>query len=234
MSPKTSILILAAILAGCRSTERAALSDDPAAPEFPDIKYMVNPLTIFHEVRLYYEMDRAPKELEGGAFEQPAFNRFPQEVETYTFGYRENPWLHKLSYQGGKFIVGDFSYPAEENSVLYIMKERPGPFSFRFHDRRITIDRSTAWKPAVLYRQIEEVKDVGGAAPTGSSRRGSSRTGSKIRRVQTRVVGEELQVGPHRITVVPGKPVWQVNGFRVQPQPGDTIVIDREGNVRTS
>jgi hypothetical protein len=218
---------LAGLLAGCQSPERTTLGDGPSPPEFPDVKYLLNPATILHEVRLCYEMDRAPKEDAG--IEQPVFQRVPHSQESYIFGFLEKPTLHRFSYKGGKFLVGDFSYPAEENSILYILMERPGNFSFRFHDRRITVERPTEWKPAVFYRQVEEVKDL-----AGSPQSKTSRSKSKTRKVQTRVVREELQVGPHRITLLPGNADWQVNGFRVRAEPGGTIVIDREGVVRTS
>jgi hypothetical protein len=212
---------------GCGSISGAAEGAPgiAEAPRFPDAKVLVQSSSILHEVGIILELDRLPRE-----DEEPMLLREPGE--RYVAGYSTDPVnrRHHFSYEEGHFLVGGFRYPAARNALLFIFRERSDSFSFLFRGRRITVERSGRWKPAVLYHKIEETEDVTPPAPTGSQKRRSRVTS---RKTVSRLLSEEIQVGPHRIAAAPGSPEWTVDGARVPAPPRGAITINRQG-VRAS
>jgi hypothetical protein len=218
---------LALALWGCASQSSLA----PGASQveliqFPGGKYLVISSHILHEVHLFFEMDRP-----AGKDEQPQLDR-PPGGEIYTAGFPgESPAAHhRFAYEEGNFEVGGFRYPAERNGLLFILKDRPGPFTFLFRGRRVTIERGGKWKPAVLYRAVE-VKEEISPPPAAQGRRRSRVT---TRRTVSRVVQEDLQAGPHHIVAPSDSSEWTVNGLKVSAPPGASIAIDGQGAVRSS
>jgi hypothetical protein len=248
VKPKILLPIIVAspvlFIAACRTTgDRAALADGGEdLLKFPDASNLVPSSMVLHEVKLFFEMDRAPrKDSDGLEVEEPAVVQIKAPGEVFLAGYVSDPDSmtqkdvdhlrrvgHTFAYAGGQFTVGRFKYAAEHGSLLFVFRDRRGDFSFLFHGRKIVVEQEGAWKPAVLYHQIEEVKDLG---PARGAQRGSRKTTS--RKITTRLVEEEVQVGPHRIKAKPGAAEWQVDQYAVRAGPGDTIRIDREGEVRT-
>jgi hypothetical protein len=240
--------------AGCVTTiekEKPFLPESgDTALEFPDAKAcLVQTSHILHEVKFYFEMDRLPKR-----DEEPVFGwlvNLPGKPEEYLAGYEDNPAIqdalrsggkpkasllkeppgtHRFSYDQGMFAIGGFRYPAEQYGEIIIFKERPGTFSFQFHGRTVTVERSASWKPAVLYRLNREqdsreqpLEEISG-----------KKSGTRRKRVSTRIVSEEVQVGPHRIVAAPGSATWKVNDATIQAPAGASIIIDRRGGVRSS
>jgi hypothetical protein len=226
--------------------------------EFPDAKHLVESSTVLYEVNLCFEMDRQPqKDPKGMAIEEPAVARLKkpgQAGESYVAGYLsaddqeiltdpsvtvDDPRVlgvsrrlqkegHTFSYAGGSFIIGGIRYPAERGALCFIFQKRDGAFTFLFRGRKVTIERDGTWKPAVLYRELQDVRDVSPKGGTGGARR----TGK--RRIVSRVLEEAVQAGAHRIVVTPGREAWRVNQVQVRVPPGGSIVIDREGNVTAS
>ncbi len=244
-----------AFLPGCTTTIEKSVQPEgeEALLTFPDAKVcIVESPQVLHEVKFYFEMERLPQK-----DEEPVFGWLVDlPGEEYIAGYGDNPRIeealapggqprasliqepegtHRFSYDHGMFVVGGFRYPAERNGEIILFRERPGPFTFKFRGRRITIERSSPWKPAVLYRLNRE-ETAGRADDVSPEKQVSPRSRQRIRsrRATTRVLGEEVQVGPHRIVVVPGKSAWTVGDYQIEAPPGSSIVIDRRGEVRSS
>ncbi len=216
------------LAAGCVSASPGGGVNQPVL-DFGSI--IVESAEILHEVHVFFEMDRDPRTDE----EKNLLSRVgsKQAVEDYAAAYpdeRRFENFHRFSYDKGMFRVGEFTYPAERNGFLFILKERPGPFTFSFRDVEVTIERSAPWKPAVLYFKVEEEKELEASAPARRTKKGQVQR----RRVTTRLVSEELQVGLHRLTAYPNTRVFGVNGHKFQVPPGGTITINPRGGVKTS
>jgi len=224
----------AALLCGCVSESLRIYRHSESSIEFPDFRERGTVLNqssiILHEVRISFELKNPPEDQRGNKLE-PMFGPLPGPVERYAAGYpdpsdptgvRMDPsTIHEFSYQNGQFLVDGNRYPAGRDSLLYILQERPGPFRFIFKGRPITILQTHTWKPALLYRPIRDTQKV------------------DSRHAVTRILREELQVGPHRIIIFPDTDKWMVNqhdlsdpGLNISP--GDPITIDRRGYVHPS
>jgi len=218
------------LCAGCVSASTSAGAGQPVL-DFGEGKIMVEAAEILHEVHIFFQMDRLPRTDE----EKNLLSRVGsgQTGEDYAAAYpdeRRFENFHRFSYQRGAFRVGEYTYPAERNSFLFILRESREPLIFSFRDLTVTVERSAPWKPAVLYFKVEEEKELEQSAPVRQSRKAKVQK----RRVTTRLVSEELQVGQHHLSAYPNTRVFQINGNKFEIPPGGTITIDRRGRVKTS
>ena len=250
-----ALLCAAVLLNGCTSTGPAAGDAGSPLLDFPDAKALIRSSNIIHEVKLFLEMDRpARRDSKGIEIEEPMLGRINEPGEVYAAGW-PNPKsppsrpdmvkrLHRFSYQNGMFTIGDFRYPAEQNALLFILLERKGALTFLFHGRKVTVERRDAWTPAILWREIQEEKEIQGAQEDGDgpgvtrkSGRFQDRTYKQEVRMGSRhytskTIGETLFVGPHRISITAGDPLWRVNDLRISAPPGASITINRWGQVK--
>lgn len=260
--PLVVLAILAGCVTSVSPYKSLPRSGEEPPLVFPDADAcIVSTSSILHEVKLYFEMDRLPKttdDQDGKVLyeEEPVLGQLKFPGEEYFAGYgdnplivsavkpggeaatdlaKESPGIHRFSYDHGMFDIGGFRYPAEQYGELIIFRERPGSFTFEFHGRKVTVERSSPWKPAVLYRLNRE--EAGGRERQESpERQVSPRNRQRVqsRSASTRIVSEEVQVGPHRIIAPPGATAWRVNEQNLQVPSGASITIDRRGGVRSS
>ncbi|MGH9360910.1 MAG: hypothetical protein ACRD2T_03275 [Thermoanaerobaculia bacterium] len=227
--PGSSAVLLALLAAGCAGPAPAGGAgavQGPTPLRF-ESDLLVPSAIVHHEVQLLFEMERKPRK-----GEEPLVGRLKEPGEVLTAGYPGDPVerYHRFAFEEGHFIVGEYRYPALRGASLCILRERQDPLRFTFRERRITVEGKPGWKPAILYRLVQERTEI---EPLEAS------TGRRPRRqtrsiVMTKVVREEVQVGPHRITLAPGAAELEVNGQKVAAPPGAAVAIDRRGTVTTS
>ena len=224
---RVTLLCLAPILAcGC-VRETVSTGSRPKILDFSDSirTTALWPVGFPHGVNLIVEL--ADGDLK--KTDQERLHKDLYRAQPYRRGTAE-VWIigkqYELTYSNGRFQTGDFSYTARKRSKLFLFRERPGDFRFRFHEQEIIIKASKSWKPALLYSIFE-------FSPPGTdpgTRRGRPSNRSRGRK-KTVWLGEILQIGTTTIRVDPRNGgSWSINDRNYRPNPGRPLVL--EGIVR--
>ena len=222
---RVTLLCLAPILAyGC-IRETISTSSRPKILDFSDSirNTALWPVGFPHGVNLIVELaDGDLKKADQKRLHQDLYRAQPYRrgtAEVWIIGNQ-----YELTYSNGRFQTGDFSYTARKRSRLFLFRERPGDFSFRFHEQDIVIKAGRKWKPSLLYSTVEYTSATESSRGVKPSRRSRPRK-------QTVWLGEILQIGTTTIRVDPRHGgFWTINERNYRPNPGRPLVL--EGIVR--
>ncbi len=226
--PAALVFALACLAAGCITVTEPASpvrQGDPVV-DIPGVRYLVAIPSALHQVFLRVEVDRLPRDV------QELQISFGQQggAEDYEIGYSGEKPLHTLIFEGERFEAGEYKYPAHPNAVLIVLRERQGNFTFNFRGRRFTIEHEGIWKPAILYYEEKETRELIDSRASSTRRQGKK---SGHRRTITRTILEEVKAGPLHFMYFPEENIFEIAGREFTLASGETFAVDRLGKPRS-
>ncbi len=222
--PAAIAFALACLASGCVTVTEPATPVHPTDPviDIPGVRYLIKGSGFLHLVKLNFEMDRLPRQLE-----EPQISLGHEgAVENYEIGYAGERPLHTLIFEGERFETGGFKYPAHPKSVLILLRERQGNFTFAFRGRRFTLEHEGLWKPAILYYEEKETRELVDPRENPARRQGKR---SGHRRTITRTLLEEVKAGPLHFTYFEDRDIFEIAGREFTLAKGQSLAVDRLG-----